>query len=638
MASPGGFSLASNKDSLIETIGVIIGLAGLTCLLVGTIAFPVAGSWKNSVSIATLPIGAIFLIGSAFIKPRLPAVLLLPAGIVGVSIGLLGMNKLPENTSAMPYWIPVIAGCVFIVASIIFNISALSRSASKRRGLVGANVFLLCLMGLAVLVGINYMASMYYSKRDLTKTGRFTLAPRTIDILKNLPEPVEVTFVMQPGDFVSDFAKNMIEDYATLAKNKLTVKYIDPVNEPEQALKFFKDLSGGDKVYSVIFRTTHAFKQVPQSQLLEEVNPMAAYYGQQEDPKFKGEAEFTAAIIKVTDVKKSTIYFTTGKGELPIDSEAAGGNPSAMTAVSKYIKDDNYDTKTINIASDKRIPDDCDVLAIIGPKRPFSQWEIDLISEYLKNRGKLFVALEPVIDRDVQSSGLEKLLEDWGIRVRTDVLAINVERTIFGVTGGAEIFAEHPKHEITQKMGSMATLFRIACIVDPIQPPRGPEGQPAPARWDAASLAKTSEQGWGEADLDNLNKIKFNEGADVRGPVSLAAASQERDPNMPPPNPYGPPPKPDPNFNGARIVVVGDSDFLTDPIVRNGPGNVDFTRNCFNWLARKNVSLSISAKPLLAEAISIKPEEMQAIFYSTLVGLPYLALMIGGIVYWRRSK
>ena len=629
----------SQKDSLIETVGVIIGLAGLTCLLVGTVAFPVAGTWKNTVSIVLLPVGAILLAGSAFLKARLAAVLLVPAGIVGVAIGLLTMGKLAKGVSSTPYWAPVIIGAVLIVFSLIVNIPAMTRGASKRRGLVGANVFVLCVMGLIVLVAANYMASLWYTKRDLTKSGKFTLADKTREILKTLPEPVEVTFVATPSEvpdpmlaMAIDFAKPMLEDYAQLSKGKLSVRYIDPVTDREEAIKFFTDVKANEKTWSVNFKTSHGFQQVSIMNLLEEPNQMAMYYGAPDERKFIGETAFTSALIKVTENRKSIIYVTTGKGELTLDP-----GEQSMSFMKKRLEEDNFELRPINIASEKRIPDDCEILMILGPKRAFTQIELDLIADYLRGHGKLLVGLDPVLDRDAEPTGLEKVLEDWGVRVRSDVVAFNVEQTLFGLRGSLDVYAEHPRHEITERMQSLSTRFVVSSMMEPIQPPPGPQGQPMPSRWDATSIAQTNEKGWGETEFKG-NQTKYEPGKDISGPVSLAVCSQERDPNTAPSPMGGPPPKPDPNFNGARIVAVGDSEFISDEVVRSGPGNVDFSLNSVNWLAKKISRLGISAKPLMAEAVTIEPKYLNIIFYCTLFGLPYLALVVGGIVYWRRSR
>ncbi len=67
--------MKASKNSFVETIGVILGLAGLTCVVVGAVAFLIAGEWKNSFSITFLPVGVILLVGSAFIMWRLASVL-----------------------------------------------------------------------------------------------------------------------------------------------------------------------------------------------------------------------------------------------------------------------------------------------------------------------------------------------------------------------------------------------------------------------------------------------------------------------------------------------------------------------------------------------------------------------------------
>ena len=632
--------MGSRKDSFVETVGVVLGLMGLTALMVGTIAFPIAKTWKNSFSITFLPAGAVLLAGSAFIKWRLASILLLPAGAVGLAITLMGWGKASEEAARLPYLLPTIIASLLMLASLAINVPAMIRGTSQRRGLVGANVFLMCLMGMVLLVAGNYLASRYYTKRDLTKTGTFTLSQRTADYVKSLDEPVTVTVIMSQTSGVTDefdyacygFAQNMLDSYATVSKGKLTVEYIDPISERQKALTFFNDLGGGEREQSIVFTSDQGFHQIPRRSLLDQ-DPMARFRGYaQSEPKFQGETVFTAALMKVTDKKRSTIYFTTGKGEKSLES-----GQNAMTYIAKRIREDNYDTKTINLAA-QPLPDDCDILAIVGPRRPFSQPELDQIAKYLDNPakpGKLFVALDPLVER-VQESGLESILQERGLTVRQDVTAINPEDSLMAaLIDPLTVYSTHTRHEITEKMEGLSTVFRVSCMIEPQKAPQGPQGQPVPMPYESEALA-LADKGWGEVNLSG-ERVKYDAGTDVAGPVPIAAASKKRDPNQPPPNPYMPSPPADPSFDGARIVATGDSDFLTDSMMQQGPGNVDFALNCINWLARKTNRLGIAAKPLFAEPISIKPGEGEAIFYGTLIGLPYLALVVGGIVYWRRT-
>jgi len=617
-------------------MGVIMAVMGLTCLMVGTMAFPIATTWNNNFSITFIPVGFILLAGSAFIKWRLSVALLIPAGVVALAIGFMNWHKAAEETARLPYALPTIIGGALVLGAIAVNIPAMLRSGAARRGMVGANVFVMCFLALALAVVANLIASKYYHKRDLTESKKFTLASKTVEVAKSLAEPVEVTFVVTPVGPVYELSKSMIEDYVRLADGQMTVEYIDPVTENEKALAFFNDFRG-DQVESVVFRTSHASKQIKTTELFE-VDYAAMRLGSQTSPKYKGESEFTSALIKVTTHKKDVIYFTTGKGERAIQP-MRGGEPGMSMRLKKYIENDNYEMKTINLAAQK-IPEDCDILAIIGPKKPFSDQEIHAISRYLGNAkkpGKLLVALDPVVQQ-VQPSGLDPLLAEWGITVRQDVTAIHGDPLMGRFLSPLMVFAHHPRHEITEKMTTLSALFDIACMVEPAAPQAGPDGRPVPAPYEVASLAQTTENGWGETDI-STGKVKYDPGVDPTSrPLSVAACSQQRDPNMPPPSPYAPPPQPDPSFNGSRIVVVGDSEFVTDASVGRQSTNIDFTLNCINWLAHKTTRLGIAAKPLIAPPIRISPQEIAAIFYGTLFGLPYLALVIGGIVYWRRSR
>jgi len=636
--------LKSNRSSFVEVIGVVLGLTGLTCLMIGTLAFAVAGSWKNGASLTFVPAGAVLMVGGALIKWRLASVLLLPAGIVGSVIGGITWANAPETASKLPFILPTVIGAGLIIASAAINLPALLKSGSaSRRGMVGANVVVMCLIGLVIVIVVNYLASLYYHQRDLTKTGRFTLSGKTISVLKSLKDDVQVTAILPPGQVsvngipidIYSPTKRMLDDYARISDGKVSVRYIDPMTERKEIEDFFSKYEDGVQTLSVVFRTSKVSKQVMIDDILEDIDPYARMRGGDVNPKFAGESAFTAAIMKVTDEKKPVICFTGGKGELPL-KQGRGREPS-MSILADNIRKDNYELRTINIAADGKIPDDCDILAIIRPMHPFSQTELDLIDEYLDNHGKLLVALEPEFSK-APATGLERLLEERNIRMRTDALAIGRGGGLFGLRLSYQVLAHHPAHEITEKLGNVATMFYVSGAVEPITPPRGPQGQPMPARFTATTIATTSDDGWGEVNQLGEERMEPDPGIDISGPVSLAVAAVENDPNMPPPNPYGPPPPPDPNFNGARIVALADGDVFSNGAVTRGPGNVDFVLNCINWLAKKTERLDIGAKPFFAEAMTIKPQEQSAIFLSTLFGLPYLALVVGGIVYWRRSR
>jgi len=635
--------LKPNRSSFIDLIGVILALTGTTCLMAGVVAFAVAGGWKNSFSLTFVPAGAVLLIGGGLIKWRLAALLMLPVGVLAAAMGGILWSKAVaspvEGVGTAQFIVLTCIGIGLLAASVALSLPALL--SSSRRGMVGANVVAMSLIGLGIVVVVNYLGSLYYHQRDLTNVGRFTLSGKTISILENLEKDVEITVILPPGQLgvygipidLHSPTKRMLEDFARISDGKVKVNYIDPMHE-KSIEDFFSKNMDCEQTLSVVFRTSKASRQVKLQDLIKDMDPYARMRGEEMNPKFAGESAFASALLKVTDEKKPVIYFTGGKGELPL--KQGSGREASMSILGDHIRKDNYELKTINIATDG-IPDDCDILAIVRPKHAFSQTELDLIEDYLDSSGKLLVALEPEFTK-VPPTGLERLLAERNIRVRSDALAIGRGGGIFGQELSYQIHAQHPPHEITEKLGNVVTMFHVSGAIEPIAPQPGPQGQPLPARFNAATIAATSDDGWGELNQLGQERMEYNTGIDISGPVSLAVAATENDPNMPPPNPYGPPPKPDPNFNGARIVALADGDVLSNGAVTRGPGNIDFALNCVNWLAKKTERLDIGAKDFFAKPMAIEPDEQSAIFLATLFGLPYLVLVVGGIVYWRRSN
>ncbi len=88
---------------------------------------------------------------------------------------------------------------------------------------------------------------------------------------------------------------------------------------------------------------------------------------------------------------------------------------------------------------------------------------------------------------------------------------------------------------------------------------------------------------------------------------------------------------------GARVVVFGDVDFAANAFANN-PGNRDLVLNSISWLARKEKELGISAKAPDVRRSIIKPAQMTFIFWSSIAGLPFIGILVGGIVWWVRRR
>jgi len=113
--------------------------------------------------------------------------------------------------------------------------------------------------------------------------------------------------------------------------------------------------------------------------------------------------------------------------------------------------------------------------------------------------------------------------------------------------------------------------------------------------------------------------VKFDN-EDIKGPVSVAVAVEKKEKEK----------------NKSRMVVFGDSDFLSDKYI-NFSGNKDFILNSIAWLGEENVLISIREKKEESQPLSLSAKQGRILFYGSVVIIPFLILFSGGYIYLRRK-
>ena len=162
--------------------------------------------------------------------------------------------------------------------------------------------------------------------------------------------------------------------------------------------------------------------------------------------------------------------------------------------------------------------------------------------------------------------------------------------------------------------------------------------QPKPEAGPAlAVLVRTSAESWAERNLD----VFFRDGRaelgpeDLRGPVPLAVAGQLElgAPAAPAAEGAAAPPAPP----KARLVVVGDSDFATNGLLRQFR-NRDFFVNSVNWLLGDVEAISVRPDAARASRLQLTPEVFANLRQLSLFVLPELIAVAGVLVWWQRRS
>jgi ABC-type uncharacterized transport system involved in gliding motility auxiliary subunit len=463
----------------------------------------------------------------------------------------------------------LIAGGALTIAAIVFNFKAIHEASRKRSSKLGANTVVLTVAVVAIVGFANFLGYRHHKRIDLTTEKLYSLSDQTRKVVSDLKKDVKVILFDQTD---RQGLGDQMKEYRNLS-SRFTFELVDPQKNLEVARKYKPEHLGDVVVVSG---------------------------DRSERPKDPTEQSIINAIIKVTRDSLKKICFLEGHGEKKLSSANEG---DGYGVVDKMLKDENYETKTINLVSSIDVPADCDVLVLAGPKQSLFPQEASAIGKYLGKGGKAMLLIDP--DTDPK---LDDVLHAWGIKLGNDtVVDVSGVGRLFGLGPGTPLARSYGSHPITKDFEGTMTFFYLSRSVETI-----PESGAS-----ATELMKTSEDSWAETDIRE-QPVRFDEGKDKKGPISLGVAANKTE-----------------GDKEARLVVIGDSDFAANQFVgvqRNG----DLFMNSINWLSQDEDLISIRPKNPADRRVSMTEADQNQMFWITLVLMPLAAIGSGVYIWWRR--
>lgn len=493
--------------------------------------------------------------------------------------------------------------------------------------------YLALLLFILIFLAINFLSFKKYIRKDYSLNRYTELSSQTENVLKNLTDPVDITYCGATG-VVDDIAahiqedvQRLLEQYVQKSGGKIKVRRINPFTETEKAQQLVQRFKLADSQDVLILERGERSKILTVSDLAE-IDFSGSMMGQPPRVKsFNAEAHITSALLSLTSGKSAKVYFTVGHGEP--DIKAPVEDPTSLSVLASRVKTQNATVGTTNLELEGKVPEDADLLVIIGPQIPFLPNEISALTDYITRRhGNLLIALGPEV-----KTGLENLLQPYGLQFQDDivmrkVLALSEEGPKQAITLSAvgANFGDHPSIAWTRWLQETQTMMPIGrsrslLLKDTNSNPLQPEKKPL-AQW----LIQTTPQEWGETTFGNWQTAKpeFNPQSDHKGPLVLAAVldtgSIDSNNNV--------------RVDGARVIAVGAYDFLLNKEI--GALGADFFTNSMNWLIDQQNALGISPKQPKTMAISFTDAQKRVIAGITMLGVPGVGLLLWLIVWWRR--
>lgn len=463
------------------------------------------------------------------------------------------------------------------------------------------NVVVLAVVLIGILVLANVAVGEVSMRYDLTENKEHSLSEQTKETLAQLSQPVNVYF-FSGGGAEDEEIESLLKEYEKRSDD-IHLDVVDPNENPSLAQKYEVQSYG-----TTVFESGDETKKIEAYALYTMGSDQFSY-------NFTGEQQFTQAIMQVTKGERTTVSFLQGHGE-PDPRQA-------FAQAVQMMEGEAYQVETLNLATEGSIPENAGVLVIAGPTQDIAEEEVELIDTYVQEGGQLMVFLPPT-ESEQPLEHLNRLLSQWGIEPEHN-LVIDPERSYFN--DPLTPIPVFEPHTITQELESQQRALILPQA-------RGLSAQEREGL-TVSPLLTTSEAAWGETDLNTADAKKSDD--DVEGPLTLAYAVEAeggiatQDANA------GDGEAPDEAVSTPKLVVLGNVTLL-DSQLFTLQGNADFVLNSLHWLSGEEDNITIRPKEKTVDPITLTPGQADGIFLATVVGLPAVILISGGIVWWRRRK
>lgn len=474
-----------------------------------------------------------------------------------------------------------LAGTILLVGlGVLLDPDRVRAALTGRQARYGSNAVLASLAFAGILTVITYLAIENTQTLDLTEDQEYTLTTETQLALAELHEPVRLLGFYTPEANASrEYVRPLLDEYKQVGDGKVSYEFLDPRSDPVSA---------------------------DQYGVTRDATLVVVLGGHSEVVSSATEEQITSAIVRLANPEARKVYFLTGHGEHEMTSSDASGYSDARQA----LENKNYKVAGLSLVGGAAVPEDADAVIIAGPVADVPAAEMKALQEYVGQGGSLVVLLEPPVATEVTDlDGLVPYLtSEWGVEARADLI-VDL-RSTQTLTAVADRYASHP---ITARLSNLVSYFPSARSLGAVES--------TPSGIQLTDLVLTGSNSWGKVDREAIlaGSLDYVDSEDTPGPLTVAMTVVNSN-------------------TGARLVVVGDSDFAANADYASY-ANGDLLINCIDWAAHQDELISLTPKRSTSRYV-VPPtaQTVGLIFLLTVLGIPGAVIAGGVYVWWRRRQ
>lgn len=440
-------------------------------------------------------------------------------------------------------------------------------------------------IGIAVMV--NIVGARIPGRLDLTQEGIYQLTGTTKQTLENLDDVVNIRLYAtsqlpaQLRPILRD-TKDILRDYQLYGGNRIEVSIKDPSGDQQVAAE-----AAAAGIREVQFNVIGQ----EELQLKRGYLGLAVAYGGQTEiiPLISDasnlEYQLTSFIKKLTTDQKKTVAFVTGHGQ-----KTTGDYASLTQELSNLYEITEIDLQPEEEDEPVTIPEDVTTLIVAGPVEPMPEEDRRLIADFFNQGGSVLLLLDGVIVNDAtltantNNNSLADFIEAFGLSLGQDIVydLQSSETVNFGSDAGTSFIIQYPfwpraisadnSHPVSNRLKTMVLPWPSSLTIN--------DSTISELGLEVSRLFTTTPSAGsqiGTYSIQPNQRIVPTELEEKTLAVSLLG-------------------KPQANDRVPRMIVVGDSNFLTESIVPNSPENIAFGLESVAWLSQEQSLAELQLK------------------------------------------
>jgi gliding-associated putative ABC transporter substrate-binding component GldG len=551
----------------------------------------------------------------------------------------------------------------------------------------------LWILVIVILFLLNFAASRFHQRIDLTNENRFTLTKPVKNILNNIKEPIQV-LVFLNGSLPSGFkklensTKDMLQEFKERSHGNVHFKFVSADEKIGETGRSFADTLTSLGVAPINLKVQ--LKEGEQSQyvycaaLVQSNNkwevanlytgPPAITPQELNASESMLEYQFASALQRTMTMHKPMIAYATGNGE------PAGDN--VYDLIENVLKK-NYSLFTMNLQQEPVIPDTFKLMILVKPTIGFSDQEKLKIDQYVMHGGKLLMFTDRLeaemdslqlknqvvaYDRNLQ---LEDLLFKFGVRINPDlVMDLQSDFLPFSVNGKEQfeflhwnyfpLFESAQNNPINKNLGLVAGKFvnSIDTVASPGIQKTILLHSSANSRTIEAPALISGEENKNSPDNAAYNKKNIPVAVLLEGRFTSLYKNRIGRQQQDSLSFYGSPFLTE-NVDENKMIIVSDGDIVLNASYKNQPlpmgvnpytigsqyeyqfANRQFAENCIEYLINEGGLMEAKSKNFTLRLLDPKKVADEKNFWQIInLAVPVVLLLLFGFIFQfvRRKK